>query len=132
MKLFSGFLLKFEESSQKIRFRTQLIHKRVTGDFAVGFRKEKSKTGYKVQVKLALGAYFLKYPLRSCGVEECEMLLLKVLQKIDKPVHQIMIAELVGQDKGRQEVLLKEIAGRQMLVCSLRGRNLGQQNRACV
>jgi hypothetical protein len=79
-------------------------------------------------VKLTLGAYLLKHQLRSCGVEVLvltALLGLEVLQTIDKPVHQVVIAELVGQDKGWQEVLLEEVPGIRTPVCSLRGTNFG-------
>jgi hypothetical protein len=109
-------LLKFEESSQKLRFRSQLVRIYIPGGFAAAtFCKEECEIGCKVQVKLTLGAYLLKHQLSSCGVEVLvltALLGLEVLQMIDKPVHQVVIAELVGQDKGWQEVLLKEIAGR--------------------
>lgn len=63
-------------------------------------------------MKLALGAYLLKHQLRKCGVEVFNQLGLKILQKINKSVHQVVIAELFGQEKGWQEVLLEEFAGR--------------------
>jgi hypothetical protein len=129
IKRFPLLLLKCEDSSQKLRFRTQLVHKTVPGGFAVILIpiscKEQSEISCKVQVKLALGAYLLKHPLRSCGFEACVPLVLEVLQKIDKLVHQVVIAELVGQDKGWQEVLLDEIVHGQILICSLGGRKSG-------
>ena len=102
MKHISVVLLKFEESSQKFMFRPHLVHKRVPDGFAAVINcNEISKIGHKVQLKLALRANLLKHPLRNYGFEECVMLFLEVLQKINQPIHQVVIAELVGQDKGR-------------------------------
>jgi hypothetical protein len=99
VKPISILLLKRQELSEKFRFRTQIIHKARGGPCTSASGKKIGEACSKVQVELALRPDFLKYAFRNCSLEVFLALLLDVLQNIDELVHQVVVAELVGQNE---------------------------------